>query len=101
MNIRCDVLPYGAKYLPVGGYRAKRVDHEPDPLPSEFRIRDRTQDTLSCGALHRSAERRYQYSVQKPTKLQNLVPSCLRREFVIAFRAFKAVFRIIMLRERQ
>jgi hypothetical protein len=41
------------------------------------------------------------YPVENTEKQSNLIPSRLRREFVIAFGAFKSVFRIVVLRERQ
>ena len=77
----------------------QRVDYEPGPSRAESRIRDRTRGTLPSGGFHRSAEKLYRYPVEKPTKKPNLVPLCLRREFVIAFGTFKAVFRIVVLGE--
>jgi len=76
----------------------ERIEREPGSSPSESRIRDRTQGTLSSGGIHHSAEGLYQYLIGGGSaKRPNLIPSCLRREFVVAFGAFKAVFRIVVL----
>jgi len=85
----------------VSGW-SERVDHGPDPSPSESRIRDRTQGILSSGGIHRSAEGLYQSLIGGGSaKRLNLIPSFLRREFVVALGAFKAVFCIVVLRDRQ